>query len=177
VRVPRESLLAAPVLRRFLAKVRRDPHPRGCWLWHRANHPFGYGQFSVAHAVAIGAHVASYAIHVGDVPDGMMVCHHCDTPLCVNPEHLFLGTHTDNVRDAAKKGRLSLQEKGRIQRARGSRHSQAKLTEADVLQIRRDRARGVPIRVLAIRYGCSGTCITYVETRRNWAHVKEESAQ
>jgi len=89
---------------RFWPKVQKTPT---CWLWVAGKTHFGYGRFTAGGVGSqIDAHRFSWELHHGPIPAGMHVCHHCDTPACVNPGHLFLGTHSDNMRDASQKGRL-----------------------------------------------------------------------
>lgn len=88
---------------RFFAKV-DVKSPDECWLWKGGRYGRHYGAFCLD-GEHMGAHRASWIIHNGPVPDGLDVLHTCDTPLCVNPRHLWVGTHTDNMRDKCAKGR------------------------------------------------------------------------
>lgn len=86
-------------------ETRSVPEPNsGCWLWIGSLNRAGYGTGCVK-SRALLAHRFSWTAYVGPIPDGMLICHKCDTPACVNPAHLFLGDHMDNMRDAAQKGR------------------------------------------------------------------------
>jgi hypothetical protein len=85
---------------RFHAKYIPEPNS-GCWLWDGWVNGRGYGRFGKGLA-----HRISWELHRGPIPAGMNICHKCDVPPCVNPDHLFLGTQTDNMRDCARKGRL-----------------------------------------------------------------------
>ena len=85
---------------------RYEPEPNtGCWLWNRREGNGGYGQFRFESKLT-GAHRASWLLHRGPIPAGMWVLHKCDVRCCVNPDHLFLGTHTDNMADAKSKGSM-----------------------------------------------------------------------
>ena len=88
---------------RFYDRICPEPNT-GCWLWIGAPDSFGYGQIEI-NGASYRTHRLSWMIHRGEITKGLVVCHRCDTPACVNPDHLFLGTHGDNVRDMHKKGR------------------------------------------------------------------------
>lgn len=79
-----------------------------CWIWQGAKNKKGYGFTSLPGGKKITAHRASYIVFRGEIPTGMLVCHKCDNPSCVNPDHLFLGTAQDNTSDMIKKGRIHL---------------------------------------------------------------------
>lgn len=100
-----------PVADRFWPKV-AVAGPDECWLWKAQITPAGYGQIGVG-SLSDGtrgyalAHRMSYELAHGPIPHGMFVCHRCDVRNCVNPAHLFVGTHSDNMRDCSRKGRLN----------------------------------------------------------------------
>src|SRR3990167_9075269 len=149
------------VTNRFLALVSRTDT---CWLWAgtptvRRDLRYSYGRFRFAGKVR-RAHRVSWELANGSIPDGLFVCHHCDTPLCVRPDHLFLGTRADNFDDMRAKGRNS----------KGSRISRV-LTEVDVAAIRRSYADGTRQRALAADYGVSPVTIHQIVHRTSWRHV------
>lgn len=89
---------------RFLDCVEHEPNT-GCWLWSMGMSGEGYGILRNESAEVEKAHRFSYRTFVGDIPNGRLICHHCDTKLCVNPDHLYAGTPQDNVRDMVRRGR------------------------------------------------------------------------
>lgn len=121
-----------PVIERFNEKWSLDPGS-GCWMWTGGVHKNGYGRFALESRVIEWAHRAAWLLLRGPIPEGLYVCHHCDVPLCVNPDHLFVGTATDNMRDAARKGRVVVPAE--TYRSDGS-HQVAVLTDEQVREIR-----------------------------------------
>lgn len=128
----------------------------GCWLWLGWVDRHGYGQVSVA-GHKHGAHRVAFELEVGPIPPGLQVLHRCDQPLCVRPDHLFLGTNADNMADKKTKGRWS----------RGASHGSAKLTPVDVATIRSAIGRESH-RALAQRFGVAPSTISMIATGRNW---------
>lgn len=91
------------VKERFEEKYIPEPNS-GCWLWTAATNLQGYGRVRIGQTHRY-AHRVSWGLYVGNIPSGLSICHRCDTPACVNPEHLFLGTHSDNAVDSVNKSR------------------------------------------------------------------------
>lgn len=135
--------------------------PDECWPWTGAHYSSGYGNVGVLDDDLIprtrGAHRIAWELRVGPIPPGLSVLHRCDTPACVNPDHLFLGTHADNMADMVAKGR----------EARGTRNGQAKLTEQQVGEIR--LAHGtIPFADLAARFGISRSQLARILNGERW---------
>ncbi|WP_395055226.1 HNH endonuclease signature motif containing protein [Polaromonas sp.] len=134
----------------------------GCHIWLGSANGGGYGTSQFAGRV-LGTTIVHRALfqHLnGAVPRGAYICHECDTPSCVNPSHLFLGTPTDNARDRANKGRSAPKY--------GEFSGRAKLTTLDVLEIRRLRLMGAPLPGLASTYRVSTSTILNAATGRTW---------
>lgn len=93
--------LPPKVIAKFWSRVDKSG---SCWTWQGARGRGGYGRFSLALGT-LSAHRLAYTLLVGSIPKGMCVCHRCDNPPCVNPDHLFVGTYRDNIRDMMQKGR------------------------------------------------------------------------
>lgn len=157
---------------RLMAKV--SVSDAGCWEWRGGMLGGGYGAFSKG-GRTLYAHRASYAEFVGDIPCGMFVCHRCDNPKCVNPQHLFLGSPADNMRDKAAKGRSM----------RGEKSSTAKLSQSNVIVIKKfleihppvRGQHGGPCSFLARWFGVSQTGISLIHAGKNWAWLELPSMQ
>ncbi len=158
-----------PIAERFWEKVDKRG-PNECWPWTACRTSDGYGQISegTPSRKMLGAHCVSYEIHNGSIPPGegyhgTCVCHTCDNPPCVNPAHLFLGTIADDLRDMRKKGRGYTPKR--------EAHGRAKLTEGQVIEIRRDyvkRSRTYGTPALARKYNVSHTAIWDIVRGENW---------
>ena len=128
--------------------------PDGCWRWHGCI-PNGYGRLQT-HFIdgpKTSAHRYSYMIHKGSIPEGMFICHTCDNPSCVNPDHLYAGTHSQNMLDMHSRGR------GGWQFNKGNRHS-AKLTHEEIRDACGMRKRGMLCKDIGMELGVTGACIS-----------------
>ena len=133
----------------------------GCWEWVGTRRR-GYGMLSHGNKT-VSAHRIAYAAYHGPIPSGMVVRHTCDNPSCINPDHLCHGTQQDNVMDRDARGRRDV---------KGEQVGTAKLTEADVLDI---RASVLPGTALAEKYSISPSTISLIKTGKSWKHVMEAS--
>ncbi len=140
------------IKQRLYQRFDLDPNS-GCWLWTGTiTQPGKYGELwykNKKHRV----HVLSYQLHIGTVPKGLFVLHKCDVPYCVNPNHLFVGTNTDNMLDCAKKGRIASR----------------KLTEKQVIAIR--NMSDTTSRI-ATSFGICGSTVRSIKTRRTWSWLE-----
>lgn len=151
-----------PLIDRFMERVSKQAN--GCWLWTGGLDRDGYGLFRgmLGGKPLNRAHRFS-VVHFKHVlpQDGENVCHTCDTPSCVNPDHLFIGTAAENQQDKWQKGRAYVHK--------GETHWSTKLTEDDVRAIRASTEKQ---RDLAARYGLTQTTISDIRRRKSWAHVE-----
>lgn len=147
-------------LNRFLSKVRKTNY---CWEWIAGKTMDGYGEFWYQNKTCKAPRI-SYMQFKGDIPDGLWVCHTCDNPGCVNPDHLFLGTHLDNEQDKKRKGRQF--------RPIGENHHLVKLNETLVREIRyRYSHEQITHQALADEYKVTRECITRLLAKKSWKHV------
>jgi hypothetical protein len=142
---------------RFWSKVWKGPD---CWLWLAAYGREGYGlfQIGVKSNRMIVASRQSWIMAYGPIPEGMLVCHHCDNPQCVRPDHLFLGTRADNNADMVRKGR----------QVRGERHASTRLTDD---QVRAIRTSPETARVVAAQFNTSLRSVRDIRQGRTWRHL------
>ncbi|QBP33292.1 HNH endonuclease [Gordonia phage BrutonGaster] len=154
-----------PLQERLLSKIATTDS--GCWEFTGSLEPSSYGRVwsGGEGGRMLWAHRASWVVHRGEIPDGMFVCHACDNPPCVNPDHLFLGDHKDNMADMARKGRFNLPK------LRGESHPGHMLTKQDVQEVRALHSEGVSSRRLGELYGVSKTSILNIINRKTWSHV------
>lgn len=135
----------------------------GCWIWNGSYTRDGYGVLTVGRQ-QVRAHRASYSEFKGDIPPQMVVCHRCDNPKCVNPDHLFLGTHRDNTQDMIAKGRRPALS--------GADHPNIKVLPDQRQQIADMRKAGSTLKEIAAKFGISfqrASAIAIEETRRGTA--------
>lgn len=147
---------------RFWQQVRIDFRPSACWEWLSSNVTGdGYGRFKIA-GRKISANRVSYALFNRETPRGMFVCHRCDNPSCVRPDHLFLGTPTENMADRDRKGRG----------IKGSLVASSLLNETQVSEIKRLLSAGdLTARQIGERYGVRKTTVLKIKGEKNWRHV------
>lgn len=139
---------------RFNSKADKAGGPEKCWPWTGALcSGTGYGKVYIGNARFMGAHRAAYTLAHGPIPDGLFVLHRCDNRRCVNPAHLFLGTHADNMADMMAKGRNVRGPTRPEFIRRGDAHHGSKITEAQVAAARTRRAAGEKLRALAAEFG------------------------
>ena len=146
-----------------------------CWLWQGGLDHRRRGRIWVGKRIML-AHRAVWEFLEGPIPEGQMVCHHCDNPQCVNPGHLYLGSHADNMRDVRQRQRTDLKACGRggttsgkrNNWTKGARNPKARLTEEDARQIKYSRA---PTQELAAQFDVSYTTIQRIRRGHSWQHV------
>lgn len=141
-------------IKRFYAKVRKTP---SCWDWTACKDKDGYGFFKL-NGKQEKAHRVAYVLKHGSIPVGTLICHTCDNPSCVNPDHLFAGSQQENLHDMVIKGRSTSTEK----------NPASKLTSNDVAEIRFKFDSGKSQTVLSKEYNVSQAQISRIVTNRAW---------
>lgn len=145
---------------RFWSKVAVSKNQSDCWEWQGTLNDGGYGRFSVGR-LWLAAHRVAYELVNGPIPDGHQIRHRCHNRKCCNPDHLLTGSAQDNSNDALEAGKI----------ARGSASPASKLTEEDVIYIRRN-PDGLQGNELAEKFGVAASTISYVRRGRGWDHVR-----
>ena len=153
------------VAERLLANV-NTTEPGFCWDWLKHKNKQGYGNIGIKNKTLM-AHRVSYETFIGEIPKGMLICHHCDRPSCINPSHLFLGSHKDNSDDKIKKGRENL--------PRGENHwhihGKTKLCVDDVMKIKEKLKEGLSTHKIALEFNVSAANISGIKREKHWRHV------
>lgn len=153
-----------PIKDRILERIKKIDS--GCWVWQGAIFKDGYGAIGIRRTGSKRAHRVAYEAFKGQIPDGLWVLHRCDTPACVNPEHLFLGTPSDNTKDMLSKGRRQV--------LRGENHPMSRFSERFVWALRKLDRFGIPIADLARMYGLSYFAVHQLCRGRGWSHIDDQ---
>ncbi len=135
----------------------------GCWIWSGCKDKKGYGQFNLKNKTMF-SHRFSYELKYGKIPEKMCVCHKCDTPSCVNPDHLFLGTNKENLRDMISKGRKIVRK--------GVEKNNSKMNDEKVKKMRELYDNGNTVLQLSKLFQISESSTYYICKRKSWKHVK-----
>ena len=160
------EMLTKEVMGRFFKKVIKS---EGCWLWTGSRDNHGYGRFLLhgKNSSPVKASRISWVFRHGEIKRGNEMCHRCDNPPCINPDHMFSGTHFENMTDAKMKGRMKCPSKGKI----GELNNSAKLTAEKVLKIRKLWACGHSMTKLGKKFKVTRHCISFVCRRIKWKHI------
>lgn len=165
----RDATHLAVADKRFVARYRTYVQPRdgdACWSWLKSRNETGYGQIEFSRngvRFNLLAHRVAWALHIGDIPSGFLVCHKCDVRDCVNPNHLFLGTANDNTQDMLRKGRHRADA--------GEECHNALLTEEDISLIRGLHRKGLGASFISRIFGVRPCTITNLCAGRSWKHT------
>lgn len=138
----------------------------GCWEWKRTKNCYGYGTITV-NGKSMLAHRLAYILANGSQIDGLVVLHSCDNPACINPHHLRAGTQSDNMSECYERGRSSIKPIS----LKGEKNGASKLTEKEVIEIRRLIKSGRTQKAVAKQFGVSQSQVSNISTGRGWTHV------
>ena len=163
--VCRDKANHPPILDRFWSYVDVSAESDACWSWNRGKTTAGYGSLSTRTGHHVYAHRFMWELVNGPIPAGIEVCHRCDNPPCVNPAHLFLGTHKENMADSAQKGRAI---PGRLLTSK----KLARFSDDDVVLICSLVKSGWTHRRIAAQYGCEHSIITAILTGRRYKRLQ-----
>lgn len=146
----------------------------GCWLWKGGRNRYGYGSLTYDNTRWLAHRLAWVLTNGIAIEKGVVVRHKCDNPTCVNPAHLELGSRLDNLQDMVSRKRQNFFGR-RKQRQIGERNPAAKLTAAQVVEIRSRRKQGEPLLTLATEFGISKSYVGNLVAGRKWQHLEENS--
>lgn len=167
-----EGLKPVPVVELFLRHVKKT---ETCSLWTAFRDKDGYGMASKGNGQTgvRRANRRAWEVFRGPIPDGMLVLHRCDNPPCVNPDHLFLGTNSDNMKDAHAKGRHKTPTQAKPEsQVRGERQHLSKLKASDIPAIFSLHKDGLSAPQIAAKFGVGKHCVKSVLSRETWRHVE-----
>ena len=151
--------------RSFLEKVKKSKNG-GCWEWQACKCSLGYGNFWNGTKL-VSAHRFSYEIYVGNIPEGLFVCHTCDNPGCVNPAHLFLGTQQDNVQDMYNKNRQPY--------LKGEKNPNCKITEDTAKAILKElNGKRKGYKKIAKKFKVSVGVVAKISIGKTWKHLNKD---
>ena len=142
---------------------------KDCWIWKGSTNKQGYGRLKFKRKI-YGPHRLSYELYIGKIKKGLCVCHKCDNPSCINPEHLFLGTLSDNMKDAYKKGRMV------IPYTPGEKHTSSILTDKKVIEIlKMKKEQKITDKKLGEKFGVNRRTINNIIHNKTWKHISRSS--
>ena len=151
-------------IKRFWGKVKKSVNDKDCWIWQGGTNTDGYGDFYTNNK-HIFSHRFSWESTFGIIKEkDLRVLHKCDNPPCVNPDHLFLGTQQENIKDMISKGRMYDRS--------GTRNPKAKLNEKDIHEIRKMRLMGMKYKQIAIEKNVSVGCVNHILNNRHWGWME-----
>ncbi len=149
--------------KRFWDKVKTQGNDQ-CWPWTASTDLSGYGRFGFRE-ILLSAHRVAWEITYGDIPFKKHVLHHCDNPRCCNPEHLFIGTHQDNMADRDKKGR------GKTCVLKGEKNPNSRFKEVDIIEMRGMVKQGYKQGDVAKKFNTAQSVISNIINYKNWKHI------